>query len=106
MAELSAFPGLKPGMWYWFWKSSWQYIPFLAYSRKLGNCRNSVGLCSFKPPRGTNLLVLIILAGNIEINPGPRSLCCQCNKYCKVADKVVKCEECRKSFHVTCAKLS
>ena len=34
---------------------------FLAYSRKLGNRRSSEGLRSFKPSRGTNLLVLIIL---------------------------------------------
>ena len=43
---------------------------FLAYSRKLGNRRSSEGLRSFKPSRGTNLLVLIILAGDIEMNPG------------------------------------
>ena len=30
---------------------------FLAYSRKLGNRRSSEGLRSFKPSRGTNLLV-------------------------------------------------
>ena len=38
---------------------------FLAYSRKLGKRRSSESLCSFKPSRGTNLLVLIILAGDI-----------------------------------------
>ena len=53
----------------------------LAYSRKLGNRRSSDGLCSLKPSRGTNLLVLIILAGDIEMNPGPRSQCRQCKKY-------------------------
>ena len=46
---------------------------FLAYSRKLGNRRSSEGLCSFIPSRRTNVLVLIILAGDIEMNPGPRS---------------------------------
>ena len=79
---------------------------FLAYSRKLGNRRSSEGLRSFKPSRGTNLLVLIILAGDIEMNPGPRSQCRQCKKYCKATEKVVKCEECRKCFHVSCANLS
>ena len=69
---------------------------FLAYSRKLGNRRSSEGLRSFKPSRGTNLLVLIILAGDIEMNPGPRSQCRQCKKYCKATDKVVKCQECSK----------
>ena len=51
---------------------------FLAYSRKHGNRRSSEGLRNFKPSRGTNLLVLIILAGDIEMNPGPRSQCRQC----------------------------
>ena len=44
----------------------------VAYSRKLGNHRRSEGLRSFKPSRGTNLLVLINLAGDIEMNPGTR----------------------------------
>ena len=51
---------------------------FLAYSKKRGNRRSSEGLRSFKPSRGTKLLVLIILAGDIEMNPGPRSQCRQC----------------------------
>ena len=79
---------------------------FLAYSRKLGNRRSSEGLRSFKPSRGTNLLVLIILAGDFEMNPGPRSQCRQCKKYCKATDKVVKCQECSKCFHMSCANLS
>ena len=78
----------------------------LAYSRKLGNRRSSEGLRSFKPSRGTNLPVLIILAGDIEMNPGPRSQCRQCKKYCKATDKVVKGQECSKCFHVSCANLS
>ena len=79
---------------------------FLAYSRKLGNRRSSESLPSFKPSRGTNLLVLIILAGDIEMNPGSRSQCRQCKKYCKATDKVVKCQECSKCFHVSCANRS
>ena len=51
---------------------------FLAYSRKLGNRRSSECLRSFKPSRGTHLLVLIILAGDIEMNQGPRYQCRQC----------------------------
>ena len=44
----------------------------LASIRKLGNRNSSEGLRSFKPSKGTNLFILIILAGYIEINPGPR----------------------------------
>ena len=43
---------------------------FLAYSRKLVNRRSSEGLQNFKPSKGTNLLTLIILAGDIEMYTG------------------------------------
>ena len=39
------------------------------------------------------------------MNPGPRSQCRLCKKYCKVSDKVVECEDCEKRFHVLCATL-
>ena len=55
-----------------FGNSPGSLFHFLAYSRKIGNRRSSEGLRSFKASRGTNLLVLIILAGDIEMNPGPR----------------------------------
>ena len=77
-----------------FGNSPGSLFHLLAYSKKLGNRRSSEGLRSFKPSRGTNLLVLIILAGDIEMNPGPRSQCRQCEKYCKATDKIVKCQEC------------
>ena len=54
---------------------------------------------------GTNLLILIILAGDIEMNPGPRSQCRLCKKYCKASEKSVKCEECEKRFHTSCISL-
>ena len=44
----------------------------LASIRKLGNRRSSEGLRSFKPSKETNLFILIILAGDIKMNPGPR----------------------------------
>ena len=52
----------------------------LAFTRKLDKCRSSEGLRSFNPSKGTNLLILIILAGDIEMNPGPRSKCRLCKK--------------------------
>ena len=76
----------------------------LACTRKLRKCRSSEGLRSFNPSKGTNLLILIILAGDIEMNPGPRSLCRLYKIYCKASEKSVKCEECEKRFH-TCVNL-
>ena len=43
----------------------------LACTRKLGKCRSSEGLRSFNSSKGTNLLILINLAGDIEMSPGP-----------------------------------
>ena len=40
--------------------------------RKLGNRRSSEGLRSFKPSKGNNLFIFIILTRDIEMNPGPR----------------------------------
>ena len=54
--------------------------------RKPGNRSSSEGLRSFKPSKGTNLFILIILAGDIEMNPGPRIQCRLCKKYCKAPE--------------------
>ena len=78
----------------------------LASIRKLGNRRSSEGLRSFKPSKGTNLFILIILAGDIEMNPGPRFQCSLCKKYCKASDRLLECEECEKRFHASCSNLS
>ena len=51
------------------------------------------------------MLILIILAGDIEMNQGPRSLCRLCKKYCKALEKSVKCEECEKRFPTSCINL-
>ena len=74
----------------------------LASIRKLGNRRRSEGLRSFKPSKGTHLFILIILAGDIEMNPGPRFQCGLCKKYCKATDGLIECEECEKRFHASC----
>ena len=78
----------------------------LASIRKLGNRRSSEGLRRFKPSKGTHLFILIILAGDIEMNPGPRFQCGLCKKYCKASDRLLECEECEKRFHASCSNLS
>ena len=77
----------------------------LASIRKLGNHRSSEGLRSCKPSKGTNLFILIILAGDVERNPGPRFQCCLCKKYCKALDRLIEYEECEKHFHASCSNL-
>ena len=67
--------------------------------RKLGNHRSSERLRCFKSSKATNLAILIILAGDIETNPGPRFKCGLCKKICKVSDKVIDCVDCEKRYH-------
>ena len=75
------------------YKHSYNRVPqYLASIRKLGNRRSSEGLRSFKPSKGTNLLILF-LAGDIEMNPGPRFQCGLCKQYCKASDRLLECEE-------------
>ena len=70
---------------------------------KLGDRRSSERLLCFNSSKGTNLAILIILAGGIETNPGPRSQCSLCKKYCKVSDKVIECTDCEKGLHAICS---
>ena len=77
----------------------------LASIRNLGNRRSSERLRSFKPSKGTNLFIIIFLAGDIEMNPGPKFQCGLCRKYCKASDRLLECEECEKRFHASCSNL-
>ena len=78
---------------------------YLANARKLGNWKSSEGLSFFRPSHGTNLAIMLVLAGDIEVNPGPRFQCGVCKKYCKASDRIVECEDCKKRFHASCSKL-
>ena len=88
-----------------FGKSFGGIAQSLAFTRKISNRRGSKGLRSFNPSKGTNLLVLLIVAGDIEMNPGPRFQCRTCKKYCKSAEKAVKCGDCENRFHASCVNL-
>ena len=71
---------------------------FVAYTRKLGNRRSSEGIRSFKPSRGTNLLVLIILAWDIEMNTGPRSKFRQCKNIVRRQTRLPSVENVENAF--------
>ena len=51
-------------------------------------------------------IILVILAGDIETNPGPSSKYDLCKKVCKVSDKVIECVDCEKGYHAKCSDLS
>ncbi|XP_048590557.1 uncharacterized protein LOC125573817 [Nematostella vectensis] len=52
---------------------------------------------------------LLLLAGDISTNPGPRKaieLCGVCGKGCRSTQKAIECEECEKWFHAKCVRIS
>lgn len=50
----------------------------------------------------TNLL--LILAGDIELNPGPRNnKCGSCHKIVRFSDKAIKCDDCGHWIHNRCS---
>ena len=73
----------------------------LASIRKLGNRSVLRDYVASNPQR--KQIILIILAGDIEMNPGPRFQCGLCKKYCKASDRLLDCEECEKRFHASCS---
>ena len=79
--------------------SAWQVLGNLEVAKR------SEGIRSFKPSKGTNLFILIVLAGDIEMNPGPRFQCAICKQYCKASDRLLECEKCEKRFHASCSNL-
>ena len=80
---------------------------YLSVWHILGNLETSEVLRDYvvsKLKYGSNLISLLILVGDIEMNPGPRFQCRLCKKYCKASDKIVECEDCEKRFDASCAR--
>ena len=66
----------------------------------------------YKPaPNGRQLFLLLILllSGDIESNPGPRQVkfpCGVCEKAVKWKQRAIACENCSKWYHVECMQMS
>lgn len=56
------------------------------------------------------LLILLLLSGDIELNPGPprpiKFPCGICKKACKWGQRAIACDECQIWYHTDCAFLS
>ena len=48
----------------------------------------------YTPNHKTNLVLLLILAGDIEVNPGPKYQCDVCKKRVKRNDNAIQCDSC------------
>ncbi|KAJ8031305.1 hypothetical protein HOLleu_27992 [Holothuria leucospilota] len=51
------------------------------------------------------MCLLLILGGDIEVNPGPGFYCGVCSKLVKKRDKAVECDGCVKWVHTRCASI-
>ena len=76
-----------------------QILGYLARVRKLGNHRSLEGFSWFSPSDGTNFAILLTLAVDIKLNPGPRSQCHLSKRLGRVSNPTVECDDCGKSFH-------
>ena len=81
---------------------------YLSAWQVLGNLKIAEVLRDYvasNPQREHFFFILIILAGDIEMNPGPRFQFGLCKKYYKASDRLLECEECGKRFHAPCSNL-
>ena len=53
----------------------------------------------------TNFTMLLILAGDIETNPGPKNQCGACKKLVKRTDNALCCDSCDHWVHIRCENI-
>ena len=60
----------------------------------------------YKASSRTNLAILLILAGDIESNQGPKHQCGLCQKLVKRNDRAIQCDICDLWVHIRCENIS
>ena len=60
----------------------------------------------YKPSHRSNIALLLILAGNIETNPGYNNQCKICAKFVRKNDRALQCDDCNRWVHARCAAIS
>jgi len=79
-------------------------------SRPVGRRRARLRLrMDFLASGGSWLICLLLLAGDVELNPGPRSTrypCGVCRKAVKYRDRAVACDTCNIWYHTDCMKMN
>ncbi len=62
------------------------------------------------PNRHIGLYILIVLSGDVSVNPGPNSspasLCVACKKLIRINAKPMKCSDCGRAVHSKCSKFT
>ena len=64
-------------------------------------------ICRYKPK---HLILLLLLAGDVESNPGPirtaRNKCNICSKTCTKKQRAIQCDSCDQWYHSTCLHMN
>ena len=83
-------------------------VPSILYPRRQNFKPPLLSLPSGNPPGGW-LIALLLLSGDIESNPGPRSIedpCGICHKSCTENQLAIQCDSCDAWIHKKCSKIN
>ena len=69
------------------------------------SAKNDIRLCLRTGERSTPLTLLLLLGGDIELNPGDKHLCSICSKPAQPHQATNQCDVCDSWFHARCCKL-
>ena len=96
-----------PGFTFGFPSSSNEVVNFgmEAIHRLTHSAKNDVRLCLRTGERSMLLILLLLLGGDIEINPGDNHVCSICSKPDKPHQATNKCDVRNSWFHAGCCKL-
>ena len=76
---------------------------FINLKTKIGTIRRSLK-CENRCV-STYLSILLLLCGDVEMNPGPNNTCAICDKIVKNRDKALQCDNCEKWSHIKCSNI-
>ena len=83
-------------------------IPSILHPRRKNFQPPPLSLPSGHPPGGW-LAALLLLSGDVESNPGPRSIafpCGICSKSCREGQLAIQCDTCDTWIHKKCSKIN
>ena len=84
-------------------------VTTLFYKQKSRPLKIFLSLPSGNPRRGCWLIALLLLSGDIELNPGPRTWkypCGVCSKPCKSNQPAIQCDTCNSWIHKKCVSIN
>ena len=75
------------------------------FHRLTHSAKNDIRLCFRTGERSMLIILLLLLGGDIELNPGDKHLCSICSKPAQPHQATNQCDVCDSWFHARCCKL-